>query len=69
MKSLLNKKNLFGTIQPHVNAHNNLFFEHKKIEFLNTLNDKKNKVASLENDSSINYENPNKYKTIFTKKV
>ena len=62
-----NKKNLFGTIQPHVNAHNNLFFEHKKIEFLNTLNDKKNKVASLENDSSINYENPNKYKTIFTK--
>ena len=62
-----NRKNLFGTIQPHVNVHNNLFFEHKKIEFLNILNDKKNKIASLENDSYINFENSNKYKTIFTK--
>ena len=62
-----NKKNLFGTIQTHANVHSNLFFEHKKIEFVNTLNDKKNKIASLENDSSINLENSKKYKTIFTK--
>ena len=62
-----NKKNLFGTIQTHANVHSNLFFEHKKIEFVNTLNDKKNKIASLENDSYINFENSNKYKTIFTK--
>ena len=60
-----NKKNLFGTIQP--NANSNLFLEHKKIEFLNTLNDKKNKISTLDNDSFTNFENPNKYKTIFTK--
>ena len=63
-----NKKNLIGNIQPNLNnVNSNFFFEHKKIEFLNNLNEKKNKLATLENDSSINFENPNKYKTIFTK--
>lgn len=60
-----NKKNLFGTIQ--LNTNSNLYVVHKKIEFLNPLNDKKNKISNLDNDSFINFENPNKYKTIFTK--
>ena len=65
-----NKENKFINILNCINQNqnqNNLFIEHKKIDFSNVINFPYNKKKKVKNKSYIHSDNSTKYKTIFTK--